>query len=103
MKQIQCRLRTSSAIHDWLSFVARIENVVTSPSFRVNGKQRNGDGFYTALSCEVEPNHLIDVLTEYIAFLEKKPTLSFELVVRESETGSDETDCTESPRSDVAR
>jgi hypothetical protein len=88
MKRLQCKLRTPEAVNDWLAFVSRIESVVQSPSFKVNAKQRNGDGFYSALQCDVEAEHMADVLTEYIAFLEKKPTLSFEMAVQES--GEDE-------------
>jgi len=85
MKRIQCKLRTSSAVQDWLCFFARIENEISEASFRVNGKRRNGHGFYTTIQCDVEQENIPDVLTEYIAYLEKKPTISFEMVVQEIE------------------
>jgi hypothetical protein len=91
MKRIQCKLRTSSAVQDWLSFFARIENEISAPSFRVNGKRRNGHGFYTTIQCDVEQEHIADVLTEYIAYLEKKPTISFEMAVQEVEVKGQDT------------
>ncbi len=95
MKHIQCKLRTAEAVHDWLRFVANVEHLASASKFRVNGKVRNSDGFYSALQCEVEPDNIVDFLTEYLAFIEKRDSLSFDISVKDGDdaiTGEEETD-----------
>lgn len=69
--------------------MTQIEDLVSLPNVRINGKQRNGDGYYTAFRCDVEQMHLMDVLTEYLAFIENKSTLSFELLVHDADAYQD--------------
>ena len=83
-KTLLFKIRTPEALEDWLNFVSRIEKWVRSPKYRLNGKQKSGDGFYSSFQCEVESRHVIDVLTEHLAFLESRNTSSFEMVVRDS-------------------
>lgn len=83
MKHIQCKLRTAEAVHDWLRFVASVEHLASASKFRVNGKVKNSDGFYSALQCQVEADNLIDFLTEYLAFIEKRDSLSFDISVKD--------------------
>ena len=85
MKRIQCKLRSATAVQDWLAFASKIERLAPTSKLRVNGKQRNSDGFYSSIQCEVDEDRIVDFLMEYISFLEKTPLRSFELAVHEAE------------------
>jgi hypothetical protein len=95
MKHIQCKLRTSEAVHDWLRFVASVEHLASASKFRVNGKVKNSDGFYSALQCEVESENIIDFLTEYLAFIEKRDSLSFDISVKDGDDAITEEEVTD--------
>lgn len=83
MKQIHFRLRTSEKVEDWVDLTSHIRNWDSAPRIRINGKQKNSDGFYTSVRCIVDACDLIDVVTEILAYVEKKPANSFDVLVDE--------------------
>ena len=83
MKQIHFRLRTTERVDDWLDLASQIKRWDPAPRVRINGKQKNTEGFYTSVRCNVDAGHLIDAVTEILAYVEKKPANSFDVIVDE--------------------
>lgn len=83
MKQVQFRLRTSEKVENWLELASQIRKWDSTPLIRINGKQKNSEGFYSAVRCNVDACDLIDVVTELLVYVEKKPTNSFDVIVKD--------------------
>lgn len=88
MKDVLIRVRTPSAILNWLDFAAQVNPYAQSLQMRMNGKQRKADGFYSSLQCQVVDERVCDLLTEVLAFVERRPTTSFEVNVNEPRPSS---------------
>jgi len=81
MKDVVIRVRTRQPVLNWMDFATRVNSYAPSLRMRLNGKHRNADGFYSSLQCNVTDDRMCDLLTEMLAFLEPRPTVSFDVTV----------------------